>query len=137
MVRPASTVLKILVATVLVAACTPKPASEPEAGFVVDSRPDAAQAVLDWTAEFAEDEGYIHLGRSESLRAGSSYAHQFYRIDAQIIASTPFSGNELRVYFYRSGGPVTKSTSDVVATATRYRTALQRSGLTVSIRASE
>lgn len=137
MVGLASKVLKIIAATVLVAACTPKPASEPEAGFVVDSGPDDAQAVLDWTAKFAKDEGYMHLGESESLRVGAFHAHQFYRVDAQIIASTPFSDYELRVYFYRSGGPISKSTSDVVATADRYRTALQRSGLSVSVQPAE
>lgn len=137
MVGPVSKVLKVLAVTVLIAACTPKPASEPEAGFVVNSGPDAAQAVLDWTAKFAKDEGYLHLGRSESLRVGALHAHQFYRVDSQIIASTQSSTNELQVYFYRSGGPISQSTSDVVATATRYRAALQLSGLPVSFQSGE
>lgn len=137
MVRLAVPVLATLVSAALLNACTPKPASEPEAGIVVGTGPDDSQAVLDLTASFAKEEGYIHLGSAEGPRTRALHAHQFYRVDAQILASTAGNPDELQVYFYQSGGPITKSPADVEATAARYRAALQRSGLPVSIRPAE
>lgn len=129
--------LTVLSTVTLLGACTPKPASEPETGLIVITTPDHSQRALDFTAEFAKDEGYIHLGGAKSLRTGALHAHQFYRLDAQIIASTPFRNEELQVFFYRSGGPITKPASDIKATATRYREALERSNLDVTIRPTE
>ena len=137
MLGPAGRRVAAIGTVMLLAACTPKPASKPDAGLVVVTSPSHSQRVLDFTAEFADAEGYIHLGDDKSLRVGALHAHQFYRLDAQIIASTPIRRDELQVFFYRSGGPITKAASEVRATATRYREALARSGLPITVRPVE
>lgn len=57
----------VLGTVMLLASCTPKPASEPEAGLVVISSANGSQRALDFTAQFANAEGYIHLGDAKSL----------------------------------------------------------------------